>query len=103
MSTAPYWFESKAIHLPSGDHSGLPLNPALMSVRLIGFVPSALQTQISELPELSEMKAILRPSGEIRCSCSFDDQENKGFDGVLTSLPPVSSSLQMSELPVPLT
>jgi hypothetical protein len=98
MSPLPDLMESKAIHLPSGDQFGLPVLPAFISVSIIGFVPSALQTQISMLPELSDAKAILLPSGEIRWSISPDDHEIKGFDVGFIASCPVSSILQISGL-----
>jgi hypothetical protein len=74
-----------------------------MSVSLTGFVPSLLHAQISLFPELVDAKAILFLSGEMTGCSSSEEQENSGFDGGFIASFPVSSILQMSELPVVFT
>src|SRR6516225_5649347 len=67
--------ESNAIQPPSGDQWGVPVTGPPNDVSCTGFEPSLLHTQISKLPERSDMKAIRFPSGE-NCSsvCTRGDE-----------------------------
>jgi hypothetical protein len=103
MSKLPGLVEPKETSFPSGDQLGLPVAFAFMSVSLTGFVPSALQTQISSYPDLLDTKTILHPSGETTGASSSEDHDNRGFDGGLNDSFPTNSILQMSELPLALT
>jgi hypothetical protein len=67
ISVLPSFGQSKAIHRLSGDQRWLPVAGPPKEVSCTGLRPSRSQTQISRLPERSEEKAILLPSGE-NCS-----------------------------------
>lgn len=54
----------KIMTFPSGDHRGALMKPLAKVVNCNGFEPSLLATQICKLPERSDVKASLRPSGE---------------------------------------
>lgn len=54
--------EANAICLPSGDHEGQEFLPVL--VRQVGFPPLTGIIQMFLRPFLSEVKAIIEPSGE---------------------------------------
>ena len=59
---------------PSGDHRGVPLMaPKRVSCR--AFAPSRSHIQISLLPDRSDSKAILLPSGEICGPSSLREDE----------------------------
>src|SRR6516165_9405107 len=66
MCDRPSGRESKAICLPSGDQSGLPVSEASNDVNFSGTEPSACATQISCVPLRCDWKAIRLPSGEKR-------------------------------------
>src|SRR5437763_17152873 len=70
MSALPPGLESKAIYLPSGDQHGVPVSGPLNEVNWIGFEPSLAQTQISKLPDRSDAKTMLLPSGAYRALVS---------------------------------
>src|SRR5258708_37009145 len=83
------WVEvrpSKAIHMPSGDHRGLPARLS-NDVSLSGSLPSALHFHISEFPERVDSKAISRPSGE---GCGAELSPEAGSNcRILETDPPV--------------
>jgi hypothetical protein len=56
--------EAKTIRRPSGEKRGAVAAGPPKEVNWIGLEPSALQAQISKLPERSEIKAMLLPSWE---------------------------------------
>jgi hypothetical protein len=56
--------EAKTICRPSGEKRGAVVAGPPKEVNWTGFEPSALQVQISRLPERSDTKAMLLPSGE---------------------------------------
>src|SRR5580704_6654940 len=70
MSELPSFGQSKAIHWLSADQRGPPASGPPNDVSGTGLRPSRSQTQISRLPDRSEEKTILRPSGENCCSAS---------------------------------
>ena len=49
---------------PSGDHRGASPRPPLFRVSCTGSPPALAHTQISSCPDLVEISAICRPSGE---------------------------------------
>src|SRR6516162_276452 len=66
--------ESKAISLPSGDQRDVPVNLMPNELSCIAFEPSELETQTSWLPDRSDWKVILVPSGEYSGPvCSRDE------------------------------
>ncbi len=80
--------DRKAIHLPSGDHRGLPSAPALTMKRRAGCDPSAGADQIVECSgeKLAiccwTVNRIVRPSGEISASrMSFRRMMSAGVIG----------------------
>src|SRR2546427_2173880 len=64
MSLRPSGRESNAICWPSGDQRGVPVCGPLNDVSCTGFEPSSRAAHISQLPERSDWKASLLPSGD---------------------------------------
>src|SRR5262249_54978821 len=77
--------ESNAIQRPSGDHLGVPHPRRLVSCT--ADEPSRLLTQISRLPERSDINTSRRPSGE-SCGPSFRPLAAAITFGVLFPGPP---------------
>src|SRR5438874_556877 len=64
MADVPEARESNAIRRPSAHQLGAPVCGPLNEVNLTGLWPSASASQISELPERVDSKAMRVPSGE---------------------------------------
>ena len=70
---------SKTICRPSGDQRGEPANPLWKAVNWTGCSPVLSATQICEMPERFEAKAIRLPSGERSGLASRRVEAIKGF------------------------
>src|SRR5215469_9793605 len=74
MLASPPARESNAIHLPSGDQRGVPVNLIPNDDNWMGLEPSASHTQISLKPVRSDEKAIFDPSGEMLGAICWRDE-----------------------------
>src|SRR3974390_1154797 len=74
MLASPPARESNAIHLPSGDHRGVPVNCTPNDDNWMGLEPSASHTQTSSEPVRSDSKAIFYPSGEMLGDSCWRDE-----------------------------
>src|SRR5258708_15180694 len=83
MLDTPSLSASNAIHWLPGDQRGEPQFP--ISVSFLADVPSEFMVQISTVPERSDIKAIVLPSGET-CAPSF-----RSFAEVTTFRAPAAS------------
>src|SRR5688572_21609861 len=87
MSNSPAAFEPNTISCPSGDHQGPPAMRDPIEVSWTALPPSGSESQISQLPDLVEVKTTRWPSGDRRGCISNRVEEIASVGAVVAAAP----------------